>query len=102
MTAKEKNKAKESAGIKRARLKIQRQIETQQQLFNSLSLEKMKGIIKRELERRQGERIDLKERNVKVQTANRYAKTHSKFILTLIDKLEHPHKNKKSLNHAAS
>lgn len=82
-------KAKESAQVRRARQKIQKQIQEADKRINDQELTLMRTVIERQLARHQTERIDLKTKNVTPFDENQHsAKTESRFVSRLLAQLK--------------
>lgn len=82
-------KAKESQEIKKLRKKLEKQISKEKPLFNPEKLAQIKNSIHKWIERHSKERIDLKEKTIKLFDENQHpAKTQSKFVHQLFQQLE--------------
>ncbi len=94
-------KAKESPQVAKARRKLKKKIISESKQFNPDSLQKMSRMIEYWIARHKGERINLKDKSIKLFDENRHsAMTKNKFTKNLINTLKqgsHPTKPSKSL-----
>lgn len=82
-------KAKESTQVHKARKKIQQQLDAAEKKLNPDALQAMRRIIQKQIARHQSERINLKDRTIKLFDENQHpAKTESRFISKLLHELQ--------------
>jgi len=90
-----KDKAKDSAHIRKVREKLERHMAKADKLVNDEALNTMKRLIERQLERTKSQRIDLKSKLVTLFDENQNpAKSESKYVANLMRHLKEPQAEK--------
>jgi len=83
------SKAKESAAVKRARKKLQKRFDKQDQLVSEKTINLMKRAIHTWISRHSQERIPLEDKSIALFDSNKHpARTKSKFVSELLQKVE--------------
>lgn len=84
-----KQKAKESAQVKKARRKLKAQMEAEQEKFDDAALRKVKAAMQRWISRNAAERVKLEDKSIALFDENRHpAKTQSKFVNALFQQIK--------------
>lgn len=92
------SKAKESYQIQKARKKLARQFEAEDQLINEKALGQMKQAIQIWIGRHQSERVPLKDLAIELFDENKHsAQVQSRFVKEMLTRLKKPSKKLKEL-----
>jgi hypothetical protein len=81
-------KAKESPQILRARKKIAQQLIASEKQINPESLNRMRQLIEKQLERNSSERISLKKRQIVLFDENQHPAAQSKYVENILSEIQ--------------
>lgn len=90
-------KAEESYQVKKARKKLQKQMEEEAKLKDDKAIAQMKKAMQIWIDRHQSDRVPLKEKPVKLFAENKHsAKVKSSHVTALMEKLQSPEREEQT------